>query len=146
MDSNDKMALYELVEFCSNDNISHDLNVIKNSMSEISDILESIESLSDEYYNFLAIRRMIEYIIDDSMLFHLHSGFIEMLFSDFSNLIHQKLNVNSNRYPEYYGKFLSNLENHKDFFYANIFEFSHEYDDLIVDVTRVLWGCNIQAK
>ncbi|WP_298498791.1 hypothetical protein [uncultured Methanobrevibacter sp.] len=132
-------SLEELIEIYSNDAVFlRDLKVIEISMSEIADILEPIEILEKEYYNFLTIRRMINYILNEIKLFIVHLNFIEELLINFFNIIHQKLNSDGN-YQELYSTFVTNLEKQKVFFFEKIFEFSDDYNDLIVDVTNVLW-------
>ncbi len=43
------------------------------------------------------------------------------------------------KYNEIYKSFDENLFKHEEFFYLNIYPHTHQYDDLIDEITNILW-------
>lgn len=137
--SSEKLSIDELVEIYSNDEVFlNELEIINTSMNEVISILNSKEELKSELYLFLSVNRMICYILDDVRLFLLYISFIDDLLINFFNLIHMKL-IKDNEYDEYFNKFFRYLNTQKEFFYTKIFEFNDEYENVIDEVTNILW-------
>lgn len=132
-------SIDELVKIYSNDDeFLNELKIINKSMDEIVSILNTSDSLKKELIHFLSIQRMINYMLNDIKLFLIHLSFIDDLLINFFNLVHVKL-IDNNHYDEYYDKFFAYLDNQEDFFYTRIFEYNDEYEELIVEVTNILW-------
>ena len=129
----------ELVELFANDeDFCNDLKSMKTFMEEISLILEPLDIFLYEFYDFLSIRVMCNYIIDNLELYLQHSSFINSLLSSFFNLIHSKINKDKSQYTEVYDTFEKFLDEKEKIFYLEIYEGTHEYDDLIDEVTNML--------
>lgn len=129
----------DLVDAYSNDKIFlKELKIIDESMNEILNILKSINGMENEFYDFFSIRIMVIYFIDDVALFLLNISFISNLFDEFFKLIHKKL-LDKEKYNEDYSNFTIFLEKQKDYFYTEIYEYDGEYEDLIIEITNVLW-------
>lgn len=138
--SQDDISIEELVDLYSHDDaFLNDLSYIRDSLSEIAYMLASIESLENEFYNFLTIKRMIDYLLNDIKLFLIHLRFIEKLLFNFFNLIHQKL-LKNDEYENEYVSFLTFLNNQKDFFYTKVYIYSGEFEDTIIEINNILWG------
>ena len=132
-------SIDELVNIYSNDaEFLNELKIITKSMDELVSILNTIDSLKKELIHFLSIQRMINYMLKDIKLFLIHLSFIDDLLVNFFNLIHAKL-TDKNHYNKHYDKFFTYLDNQEDFFYTKIFEYDGEYEELIVEVTNILW-------
>ena len=129
-----------MVDLYSHDDaFLNDLSYIRDSLSEIAYMLAPIESLENEFYNFLTIKRMIDYLLNDIKLFLIHLRFIEKLLFNFFNLIHQKL-LKNDEYENEYVSFLTFLNNQKDFFYTKVYIYSGEFEDTIIEINNILWG------
>lgn len=132
-------SIDELVKIYSNDvEFLNELKIINKSLDEIGSILNTGDSLKKELIHFLSIQRMINYMLKDIKLFLIHLSFIDDLLVNFFNLIHIRL-TDKNHYDEYYDKFFIYINNQEDFFYTKIFEYNGEYEELIVEVTNILW-------
>ena len=132
------MSIDDVVELYADDeNFLIDLKIIRNSMEEITDILAPIESLKDEFSDFLSIKIMIIYLLDNLKLFLIHLSFIDNLLVNFFELIHKKLQSDK-EYGSYYNAFLTFLENQKEIFYTKIFQYSGEYKNSIIKINNLL--------
>lgn len=80
----------------------------------------------------------VGYILNDINLFLNYLSFVDELLVNFFNLIHMKL-LNKKGYSDHYDKFCKYLDGQEDFFYMEIFEYDDGYEDLIVEVTNILW-------
>ena len=134
---NDELSFEEVVEIYSNDkNFLKKLEYIKSLLDDIDELMEGIEIKYDEYYNFLSIKNMISYIAGDVRKYLKYSSFVLLLLKDFDNLLDCQ---NDQDYYNIYKKFDIELYKQEDIFYTEIFEYTHEYDDLIDKVTNILW-------
>lgn len=133
----EELSFEELVEMYSKDNdFLNKLDYIKTSLEEIDELMEDVNFTYDEYYNFLSIKDMITYIASDVGKFIKHSQFIITLLTAFNGLMDSQDDSN---YGAIYQKFDKWLYQKEDIFYTEIFESSHEYDELIDKVTNILW-------
>lgn len=132
-------SIDDLVEiFSCDEDFCNDLSLMKNNLNEIVLILESSEVFSDEYVDFLSIKCMCDYIIEDIKLYILYSSFINSILFNFFKLIHSKIHEDNSSYSNMYSNFERFLDEKERFFYLKIYDGSHEYDNLIDDVTRIL--------
>ena len=132
----DGMSLDEFINRYSNDNeFLNDLESVKYSLNEISEIMDEINFEYDEEYNFASIRRMINYIIDDCEKYFHYSSFIVLLLKNFNDLILKQRQID---YKEEYEKFDNFLYEQEDFFYGEIFVSDSKYSDAIDKVTNIL--------
>ena len=128
----------------SNDKeLYEELNNIKKLTDEICDKLEGLNSFTKEFHAFLSIQNMVGYIVEDLGRFILHSSFILELISSFYRLISIKRNImkkdDLDNYEKSYKEFEDYLSEKEEYFYLNIYKCTHQYDDLIVQVTNILW-------
>lgn len=127
------------------DNLSfhENIGIIKKYMDNISDDLEQVEFFEQEYYYFIDIRRMFNYISNDIKLYFENISFIKETLKSFKDLILKKIEVESTKnieinYAEEQEKFLEYLNKQKDIFYSRIYKKTRKYDELIVKVTNIL--------
>lgn len=134
---NDEMPLEEFINKYSEDNkFLNDLESIKSSLNEISEMMEQINFDYDEYYNFASIKRMITYIVDDLEKYFHYSSFIVLLLKNFNDLIVKERQLDD--YKEEYEKFDTFLYEQEDFFYTEIFDGDSKYDNAIDEVANIL--------
>ena len=134
---NDEMPLDEFINKYSDDKkFLNDLESIKSSLNEISEMMEQINFDYDEYYNFASIKRMITYIVDDLEKYFHYSSFIVLLLENFKDLIVKERQLDD--YKEEYEKFDTFLYEQEDFFYTEIFDSDSKYNDAIDEVTNIL--------
>ncbi len=135
-ESTNELSFDELVEMYSND--KDFLSKLKYIKVSLNDIVLSMRNLSfsyDEYYNFMSIKNMIDYIVDDVGRYIKYSFFVLDLLRDFNKLME---NRNNSDYDAIYEEFDIRLDEQEDYFYSEIFIGTREYDDLIVKVTNIL--------
>lgn len=134
---NDEMSLDEFINKYSDDEkFLNDLEFIKSSLNEISEMMEQINFDYDEYYNFASIKRMITYIVDNLEKYFHYSSFIVLLLENFIDLIVKERQFDD--YKEEYEKFDTFLYEKEDFFYTEIFDSDSKYDDAVDKVTNIL--------
>lgn len=134
---NDEMPLDEFINKYSEDKkFLNDLESIKSSLNEISEMMEQINFEYDEEYNFASIKRMITYIIDNLEKYFYYSSFIVLLLKNFNDLIVKERQLDD--YKEEYEKFDTFLYEQEDFFYTEIFDSDSKYDNAIDEVTNIL--------
>ena len=134
---NDEMPLDEFINKYSEDKkFLNDLESIKSSLNEISEMMEQINFDYDEYYNFASIKRMITYIVDNLEKYFYYSSFIVLLLENFNDLIAKERQFDD--YKEEYEKFDTFLYEQEDFFYTEIFDSDSKYDDAVDKVTNIL--------
>ena len=134
---NDEMPLDEFINKYSEDKkFLNDLESIKSSLNEISEMMEQINFDYDEYYNFASIKRMITYIVDNLEKYFYYSSFIVLLLENFNDLIVKERQFDD--YKEEYEKFDTFLYEQEDFFYTEIFDSDSKYDDAVDNVTNIL--------
>ncbi len=118
---------------------------ILNLMEEIEESIDINPLFSDiELFDFMDIKEMTEYILKDPILFEENFNFLLELLKDYTNITILKLErgqgSNEISYEEEYKKFEYALNRKKEFFYTRIYEHLGIYDDLIDEVTNILWG------
>jgi len=105
--------------------------------------LESLKNFENEFHNFLSIQNMIGYITCSIEKYAAYSDFVNELTSSFCDLINTKIRmIEYNEYENYekiYNAFDDYLYGHEEFFYLNIYEPTHQYDELIREVNNLLW-------
>lgn len=138
---NDEMTLDEFLSKYSDDKeFLNYLDSVKLSLNEISDLMEQMEFKYDEYYNFISIKKMIIYIVNNLEKYFYYSSFILILLKNFNDLMIKEKQLES--YKEEYEKFDSFLYEKEDFFYTEIFDSDSKYDNAIDKVTNILGKSN----
>lgn len=136
IESREELSFDELVDIYSNDKVFlSGLEYVKTSLNDIALSMRNLTFVYDEYYNFMSIKNMIDYIVDDAGRYIKNSSFVLTVFSDFNNLME---NRNNSDYDALYEKFDIILDEQEDYFYTEIFDGTDEYDKLIVKVTNIL--------
>ena len=134
---NEELSLDEFINKYSEDKeFLKDLEFIKSSLNEISEMMEQISFEYDEDYNFASIKRMITYIVDNLEKYYYHSSFIVLLLKNFNDLIVKERQLDD--YKEEYEKFDKFLCEQEDYFYTEIFDSDSKYDDAVDKVTNIL--------
>ena len=134
---NDGMSLDEFInKYSGDDEFLNDLESIKSSLNEISEMMEQINFDYDEYYNFASIKRMSTYIVDNLEKYFYYSSFIVLLLKNFNDLIVKERQLDD--YREEYEKFDKFLYEQEDYFYTEIFDDDSKYDQAIDKVTNIL--------
>ena len=134
---NDEMPLDEFInKYSEDEKFLNDLESIKSSLNEISNVMEQINFDYDEYYNFASIKRMITYIVDNLEKYFYYSSFIVLLLENFNDLIAKERLFDD--YKEEYEKFDTFLYEKEDYFYTEIFDSDSKYDDAVDKLTNVL--------
>ena len=123
-------------KYSHDEDFLNDLESIKFSLNEISEMMEQINFEYDEEYNFASIKRMIIYIVDDLEKYFYHSSFIVLLLKNFNDLIVKERQLDD--YKEEYEKFDIFLYQQEDYFFTEIFDHDSKYDDAIDKVTNTL--------
>lgn len=101
---NDEMTLDEFLSKYSDDKeFLNYLDSVKLSLNEISDLMEQMEFKYDEYYNFISIKKMIIYIVNNLEKYFYYSSFILILLKNFNDLMIKEKQLES--YKEEYEKF-----------------------------------------
>lgn len=130
-------------KYFSDEEFLKKLGVINGLMDDISNKLEALDYFENEFHNFLSIQNMIRYIMGNIEKYILFSSFIKRLTSSFCELINTKIKLIKNgeyeKYNGIYKSFDDYLFNQEEFFYLNIYEPTHQYDDLIREVNNILW-------
>lgn len=118
---------------------------IKEKLLSIANILYSLRDFKDEFFEFLKIKSMLYYILENYDSIDLnHSRKIFESFYKFSDLIRFKINVLEkdgpfDEYEKEYQSFNSYLRNLKTFFFhLNIYQNTGKYDDAIIETAKVL--------
>lgn len=135
-----ELSIDELVRLYSHDEtFLKDLHYIEESLTEITNILAQIDILEKEFLNFLSIKRMIDYLLNDIKLFIVYLFFIEDLLMNFFNLIHHKLQKADNDYQKEYDLFVCYVNDKKEFFYTKIYKYSGEFEKTVIEINNLLW-------
>ncbi len=118
---------------------------------EISQLLRDDFLFRDnEFYDFLMIKFITNFCLEDVELFAKYSDLIENLFFEFRKLIFNKVNLlkkDKNReYAKEYAKFSSFFLNKKEFFYFNIYDIYSVSKNSVVNFENVLEGDLIQNQ
>lgn len=135
-EDNEELSFEELVEIYSKDEeFLNYVDYINSSLDNIAESMEEINFAHYEYDNFMSIKKMITYIINDIPRYLKYSSFILPLLTAYNNLLESQ---NSPNYEDIYEEFDIFLYEQEDIFYTEIFESTHKYDDLIDKVTNIL--------
>lgn len=130
-------------KYSQNNDFLNKLEIIKSLSDKLLDKLEPLKDFHEEFIAFLSIQNMIEYIIGDIRKYILFSSFIHELISSFYKIINIKIdsmkNTKIHNYEKFFKSYEEKLFKQEEFFYLNIYENTHKYDDLIADVTNILW-------
>lgn len=141
--SGDESMNHLVKRYSNNNKFLEKLNIIKKLSEDLADKLEGLDLFEMEFNRFLSIQNMINYIIDDIGKYILYSSFLYEIISSFCNLIDIKINfINKNDfedYSKYYNQFDEFLFKQEEFFYLNIYENTHQYDELIKEVNNMFW-------
>ncbi len=131
------MSMREFVDKYSDDiDFSDFIISIKTSLNEISNLIDQIDFEYDEYYNFISIKKMINYIVNSLEKYYQYYYFLVTILKSFKNLIIKEIQLND--YKEEYEKFDLFLYEQEDLFYTEIFDFDSKYDDAIDKITNIL--------
>ena len=118
--------------------------VIKGKLNNIANILECIPKLSREFLDFLKIKKMLVFILNNysslksqnlNIFFDLINSFHKLLVLKISFLKNSKL---KNQYLEGYCEFKSQLKDSSEEFHRNIYQRLDVYDDLMCKVSEIL--------
>ena len=120
---------------------SNDKEFLIKLSDDIAETLEGLNLFQEEFYYYLSIRNMINYILRNIKYYILYSSFVHDLSVLFCNLINIKIshlrNSTLNHYTNEFELFKKFYYEKKEFFYSNIYICSHEYDELVGEVTRI---------
>ncbi len=117
---------------------------ILNLMDEISKSLEENPLFeNNEYYDFISIYDMIEYLLNDKNLFLKHRTMLEEMITEFNNIISYKLecklkNIDYSQYKKQYERFNSYIINKEENFYLEIYQDNGTDEELIKKVASRL--------
>ena len=118
--------------------------IIINLTDEISDSLEENPLFKDkEFYDFLRIKDILEYLLRDRNLIIQHHDLIENLLGNFRKIILEKLdfklnNKSLNTYKINYAKFKTLLDEKEEYFLVEIYPANHEDDTLVERITKII--------
>ena len=119
--------------------------ILKQSMRELSDLLREDSLFKEkEYVDFLRIKNIINYLLNDKELFIEHDNLIDSLLINFQKIIFKKLdcqlNEDFNEYPEEYNEFKSFLREMEEYFLLEIFEDDGKDEELIEELEKIIGG------
>ena len=119
-----------------------EVKIILSTMEKIARLLEENPLFKEkEFYDFLNMQHMSEYILKDIECFMNYSMFIDELIIEFKDLIHKKIQMAFEKeeinYKEEYDQFEDFLFEREEYFYLNIYQAHGEYNDLIVEITNI---------
>ena len=137
-------SLDNIVEkYSTNKELLEKLDDIVNLIDELVDRLDVLNDFQEEYLACLSLQNMVKYVVGDIRKYILFSSFIKDSISSFYNLITSKIDLMKKGRIDDYNKVLSDynitLYKQEEFFYLNIYEKTSEHDDLIKEVTNILW-------
>lgn len=108
---------------------------IKKALTNICNVLRN-SSLRKELRIFNTIKDMYFYILENNIASENVFSFLKSALDLFEELADYSLNENSSRDDGDWKLFKLEEE-----FYEKYYEPTHEFDDLIVDITRIILGC-----
>ena len=89
------MSMREFVDKYSDDiDFSDFIISIKTSLNEISNLIDQIDFEYDEYYNFISIKKMINYIVNSLEKYYQYYYFLVTILKSFKNLIIKEIKLN----------------------------------------------------
>lgn len=119
-------------EICPDNVIS-----IKKTLNNISNTLRN-SSFEKELRIFNTIRDMHIYILDNNIASDESYSFLMRTLDLFEEIINHLRDENSSNDIEAWKLFNKKLFKFEEEFYENYYEPTHEFDDLIVDITRII--------
>ena len=136
--------IYSNVENIINYKNQHSLDElienIKDSFNNTENILSRFDFFEEEYYDFLSIKDMAFYILDDKSLLN-NISMIKNLLNSFYHIVQFKKNSSNVEYDEKYELFSSNLIDVEQVFYSQIYEPSKNYDEeVLAEISNSLLG------
>lgn len=111
----------------------------------LCDLLCLFEEFKNEYRALLKTNRIIEYVFRHKRLSPELKTYISDVWKSFSNLLKFKLgilennNASSEEYDVAYSKFQDELNNHRDYFFSEIYVQTHEFDEEINQMKAILF-------
>ena len=117
--------------------------IIQNELINIANILKPLEIFRVEYMEFLKIKTMLSYILENiNGIDFDHTKLIFESIYNFNDLIKFKIRLmDDGSLDEYYvelKKFISYLKDLESFFYLDVYEGTGEFDDVIIEMSEVL--------
>lgn len=118
--------------------------IFLNQMKKLTDFLEKDSLFKDkEYYDFLTIYDIAEYLFSDEELFFSNKKLIEEILTKFDNLIFYKLECVLNdcqplNYDEKYKDFIYFLEDKEEYFLLEIYQYKGTDEELIKKIANKL--------
>ncbi|MBQ6813468.1 MAG: hypothetical protein IJP12_02395 [Methanobrevibacter sp.] len=118
-------------------------NLVKNFLDKLEKIADSIEENpfldEDIYFDFLTLKRMIRYILNDVNLSLKYFNFILDYTKQYIKVsIYRIKNKNICDDDEEYYKLIYDFNRKKEYFYTYIYEHQGTYDDLIDEFIATL--------
>ena len=101
---------------------------LKESFEKLDELLYTLVNYKKEYLNFLQIKRMTFYILEDYNLFK-HMNSIEKLFNSYYKVISSKNKLNEREYEKINKRFNKELLNFEQFFYTKVCKESENYNE-----------------
>ena len=125
-------------------NYSPDLIVIiKKELLNFALVLKPLKTFRAEYIEFLKIKTMMYYVLEniDSIDFNHIKSIFELMYK-FNDLIRSKfISIEENSLELYDAElksYIFYLKDFESFFYSNIYERTGEFDDVIMEMSKVL--------
>lgn len=117
--------------------------IIQNELINIANILKPLEIFRVEYMEFLKIKTMLSYILENiNGIDFDHTKLIFESIYNFNDLIKFKISLMDDGSLDEYcvelKKFISYLKDLESFFYLDVYEGTGEFDDVIIEMSEVL--------
>lgn len=117
---------------------------IKKSLFQTSSLLRDLDEFKEEYLLFLKIKKILVYVLEN--ISSIEDNKIIIIFDsfyDFNDLIKAKINFLDGKllkleYNHKYESFVLVLRKTSEFFYVNIYESTGRFDDVIIDIGKVI--------
>ncbi|MBQ6813664.1 MAG: hypothetical protein IJP12_03405 [Methanobrevibacter sp.] len=109
------------------------------------DLLGLFDEFKNEHHALLKTNRIIEYVFKNKKLTPELKRYINSVWKSFSTLLKFKIklledeNIFNEEYEKAYSNFRNELNSHHDYFYADIYIPSHEFDDEIDQIKKILF-------
>lgn len=125
--------------YSKKDSLEESIYSLKEQMFDFACLLEQLSDFRKEFFDFLKIEKMVDYILDNlcSISFNQSSIIFESIYK-FSDLIFCKIDSLESNYQEKYNEFSLYLKETKRYFYLNICEYDDKFDDTMIKVSKVL--------
>ena len=124
----------------NNEDLDECIENLKDLFNNAENILSNLDFFEDEYYDFSSIKDMAFHILDNKSLLP-NISIIKGLLDSFYNLVQFKKDSSDEEYGLKYDEFSSELIDAEQFFYAEIYEPSKNYDEeALSDISNSLLG------